>query len=97
MPEDADFDPSKLPATAGLVVPQLVSHPPPGVEAHLQALDHAFGRAPLSLLGSLSGEAVGSLPPPQPCLWELPPALLCAPPVRLALLFTPQEVSFRLY
>lgn len=55
VPEDADFDPSKSAQGSTLVAPQPYSNPPPGAEATLQALDHAFGRAPLSMMGSLSG------------------------------------------
>ena len=58
VPEDADFDPSKVPAALTLASPQPHATPPPGVEAHLQALDHAFGRTPLPIMGSLSGKAL---------------------------------------
>lgn len=55
LPEDVDFDPANVTPASAVRVPQPHNTPPPGAEAHLQALDHAFGRAPLPILGSLSG------------------------------------------
>jgi hypothetical protein len=58
-PEDAEFNP----AHAAPLAP-IAQHPssavPPGAEAALQALDHAFGVAPLPILSSLSGAFRGS-------------------------------------
>jgi hypothetical protein len=53
-PEDAEFNPSHA-ALLAPIAQQPNSTVPPGAEAALQALDHAFGVAPLPMMSSLSG------------------------------------------
>ena len=67
-PEGAEFNPAHTSPLA-----PIAQHPtsavPPGAEAALQALDRAFGVAPLPILSSLSGASL-------PCSASIPVLLI---------------------
>lgn len=74
IPPGATVDPSGNPLPQAPTNPSQNSAPPPGAEAALQALDSAFGSAPLPLSSSLSGPLVPAIRIPSGAL-----PLLAAP------------------